>query len=240
MSLLRGLEIEIIKLKRTSYWIFQIGTTLICLIFFGSYYQMYSTQSENRRIHLIFEIIATLLPIICSISTAYLVKQEEQIANLYGMLSVRQRGRMICQKLLFAWLMGSCGLLMLTLEIGILSSQQSSVIFNLTGLYVGMAVFSLFFYIFHFFLNLRYGIGMSLFWGVIESMQAVMYSNINLSGVFKFIPFAWLMEWKQELLEEILIKNKAFWSMCILMLIVVFFSLVWWFKGWEGRKKYGV
>ena len=189
MSLLRSFKIEILKLKHTSYWMFQIGTTLICLFFFISYYRMYNTQSEDRRIYMIFEIIATLLPVICSISVAYLVKQEEQIANLYGMLSVRRRGKMISEKLLFTWLMGSISLLIITFGIGVISSLQRRMIYNLVGLYVGMVAFSLFFYIFHLFLNLRYGIGMSLFWGVFESMQAVIYSNIKLSGFFKFIPF---------------------------------------------------
>lgn len=239
MSLLRSFKIEILKLKHTSYWMFQIGTTLICLFFFISYYRMYNTQSEDRRIYMIFEIIATLLPVICSISVAYLVKQEEQIANLYGMLSVRRRGKMISEKLLFTWLMGSISLLIITFGIGVISSLQRRMIYNLVGLYVGMVAFSLFFYIFHLFLNLRYGIGMSLFWGVFESMQAVIYSNIKLSGFFKFIPFSWPMEWKQDLWEGILIENRTFWSICILIQIVCLVFFVRWFTCWEGRKNYG-
>lgn len=240
MKLVSGLKIEILKLKNTSYWLFQIGSTLVLLFLLGGYFRMYHMQAEERRIRLVYEIIATLLPVICSIAIAYHVKQEEQIANLYGMLSVTRRESQIGVKLLIAWTMGNISLLVITIGIGVLSSRQPMIIYELLGLYIGMAVFSLFFYTFHFFLNLRYGIGMSLFWGVFESMQAVMYSNIKIYGMFRYIPFAWLMEWKEDLLEGVLAENRSFWSICMLLLAIGLAAFVWWFAHWEGRRNHAV
>ena len=201
---------------------------------------MYDSQSEETRISLVFEITATLLPLICSIATAYLIRQEEQISNLYGMLAVCRRGKTIGIKLLFPWLLGNISIFGLFLEIGILGSGDSKIALKLITLFGGIAFFSLFFYIFHFFMNLKFGTGMSLFWGVFESMQAVMYSNIRLRGVFRLIPFAWLMEWKQDVQDELLIRNISFWCGCAFLLFVSLFLFVSWFTGWEGRKNCGM
>jgi hypothetical protein len=239
MGLLRYFQIESMKLKHTSFFLFQLGSTFFCLFFWGSYFQMYGSQAEETKFQLIFEILATLLPVICSISTAYLVRQEEQIPNLYGMLSVSQRGKAVFMKVMFAWMVGNISLFIQFLGIVVLCSHQHEVILKLISRFGGLVVFSLFFYIFHFFLNLKYGIGMSLFWGIFESMQAVIYSNIKLSGGFKFIPFAWLMEWNQGVQEATLVENKNFWGLCILLMLLLLFLFVQWFSCWEGRRYYG-
>lgn len=239
MSVIKGFAIEALKLKRSSFWMFWLGSTLLGMFFLGFYFRMYNSQTEEKRISLIFEMIATLLPLICSIATAYLIRQEEQIANLYGMLAVCRRGKNICIKLLFTWLLGSASIFGLFLGIAILGSGDGKITLRLIELFGGMAFFSLFFYIFHFFMNLKFGIGISLFWGVFESMQAVMYSNIRLRGAFRLIPFAWLMEWKQDIQDELFLQNISFWSGCVFLLLVSLLLFVRWFTGWEGRKNYG-
>ncbi len=239
MWILKGFEIEILKLKNSSFWVFWLGSTVVGMFLLGSYFRMYENQTEETKIALIFEIVATFLPIICSIATAYLVRQEEQISNLYGMLAVRQRGKTVFMKLVFTWLLGNISIFVLFLGIGVLSSHEDGIVLKLIKLFVGMAFFNLFLYIFHFFMHLKYGIGISLFWGVFESMQAIIYSNIRLQGVFRFIPFAWIMEWKHDLQEGVLRNHLTFWSGCVVIMLVSLFLFVRWFTYWEGRKSCG-
>lgn len=229
-----------LKLKHSSFWIFQLSIVVLATFFLGTYFKTYIRQDEISRLKLVFEMLATVFPVICSISAAYLIRQEEQISGLYGMLAVPQRGKAICQKLVFVWLVESAEVMMITFVIGILSSAQSRVIIKLIAIYGGMTILSLFFLVFHFFLNLKFGMGVSLFWGIFESMQAVIYSNIKLSGGFRYIPFAWLMEWNRDVLENTLLSHQYFWYMCSVLLMVFLASFIKWFQSWEGRKNYDV
>lgn len=239
-GVLRGFKVEILKLKHSSFWIFQLSVVVLATFFLGTYFKTYIAQDEMSRLKLVFEILATVFPVICSISVAYLIRQEEQISGLYGMLAVSKRGKLIYEKLVFIWLIEMFGFTIITVVIGILSSGQSRVIFKLIGIYGGLVVLSLFFFIFHFFLNLKFGMGVSLFWGVFEIMQAIIYSNIKLFGGFQYIPFAWLMEWNRDVLENTLLLHRYFWCICSMLLIVFLTSFIKWFQNWEGRKNYGV
>ena len=47
----------------------------------------------------------------------------------------------------------------------------------LIGAAAGMAFCNLIIYILHLFLSFKFGLGLSLFWGVFESLQCILYSN---------------------------------------------------------------
>lgn len=240
MDLFKGFKVEILKLKHSSFWIFQFGFVVLGLFFLGTYFKTYVAQSEVGRLKLVFEMLAAVFPLVCSVSVAYLIRQEEQISAFYGMLAAPRRKKVICQKIAFIWLLESAGIAMITLAIGLLSSGQREVILKLIGMYSGMVILSLFFYLFHFFLNLKFGMGISLFLGIFESMQGIIYSNIELYGKFRYIPFAWLMEWNRDVMEHMWVAHRAFWCSCILLLIVFLILFIKWFECWEGRKNYGV
>ena len=50
--------------------------------------------------------------------------------------------------------------------------------------------------------SFKFGLGLSLFWGVFESLQCILYSNIELKGLARYIPFAWSMNWVQDILSR--------------------------------------
>ena len=72
-----------------------------------------------------------------------------------------------------------------------------------------MAFCNLIIYILHLFLSFKFGLGLSLFWGVFESLQCILYSNIELKGVARYIPFAWSMNWVQDILSR---QNFQLWK----------------------------
>lgn len=86
------------------------------------------------------------------------------------------------------------------------------------------------------FLSYRFGIGFSLFFGVFESLQVILYSNITLAGVFRFIPFSWGIELFHSFINsDINILNIAIVG--LLTGITLFLTCIW-INCWEGRKKH--
>lgn len=93
-------------------------------------------------------------------------------------------------------------------------------------------------YILHLFLSFKFGLGLSLFWGVFESLQCILYSNIELKGLARYIPFAWSMNWVQDILSRQIFNygTEKIWIAALttggLLLTLL------WFSHWEGRKNY--
>ena len=108
----------------------------------------------------------------------------------------------------------------------------------LIGAAAGMAFCNFIIYILHLFLSFKFGLGLSLFWGVFESLQCILYSNIELKGVARYIPFAWSMNWIQDILSRQIFNygTEKIWIAALttggLLLTLL------WFSHWEGRKNY--
>ena len=106
------------------------------------------------------------------------------------------------------------------------------------GAAAGMAFCNFIIYILHLFLSFKFGLGLSLFWGVFESLQCILYSNIELKGVARYIPFAWSMNWVQDILSRQIFNygTEKIWIAALttggLLLTLL------WFSHWEGRKNY--
>ena len=86
--------------------------------------------------------------------------------------------------------------------------------------------------------SFKFGLGLSLFWGVFESLQCILYSNIELKGLARYIPFAWSMNWVQDILSRQIFNygTEKIWIAALttggLLLTLL------WFSHWEGRKNY--
>ena len=108
----------------------------------------------------------------------------------------------------------------------------------LIGAAAGMAFCNFIIYILHLFLSFKFGLGLSLSWGVFESLQCILYSNIELKGVARYIPFAWSMNWVQDILSRQIFNygTEKIWIAALttggLLLTLL------WFSHWEGWKNY--
>ena len=108
----------------------------------------------------------------------------------------------------------------------------------LIGAAAGMAFCNLIIYILHLFLSFKFGLGLSLFWGVFESLQCILYSNIELKGIARYIPFSWSINWVQDILSRQIFNygTEKIWIGALttggLLLTLL------WFSHWEGRKNY--
>lgn len=230
---------EIIKLRRTPFFWCHLLFPVAGAAVFGYYFTSYVTQSETNRLRLILEITATIFPILTSIMTGIVVAPEEA-TGFYTILSEEKRGRAILTKLLFLWGMGTLALLLLAVCFGAFSLLLTGVGGYGTFFLAlsGMAIWAILLYVFHLFLNLKWGIGISVFFGVFESLQAIIYSNITLKGIFWYLPFAWQINWSKDVLQQVVTRHAAGWGVCALLTVAAVVFFVRWFLRWEGRKIY--
>ncbi len=238
MKIFTGVRLALLKVRHTGFWLFQVLTILASSFVMGGYYVLYDAEESGFRIKIIYEIIGIMIPLVSSFSIAFLVKLEEQIANMYGILAVHHRKTITMGMLLLSWSVIVSQLMVLTIFLAFLGGMEGIEVGKLLLLDGGMIIFGFFYPLFHFFLHLRFGIGVSMLFGVFECMQSVMYSNIEMAGVFRYIPFAWLMEWKTCILAEEWKESRGFWVVSLLMLIIYLVLLLSWFERWEGKKNY--
>lgn len=240
----RMFRAELMKLKHTPFFLSHIWIPVLGAVGFAAYYVMYRRQLEADRLRLIFEVTATIFPFLCSIMTGVAVMQEEQDSHFYHLLSGQERYKMLLTKFLILWGFGILALWILctvfAVGIGAFGELRSEVLVELTKLFVGAAVSGVVLYTFHLFVSLAFGFGVSVFFGVFESMQAIIYSNIELAGIWRYIPFAWQIEWGKDVLSGNVAANATQWGVRLALSAAGILLLVVWFEKWEGKKRYDV
>lgn len=237
MKFIKKIQIEYLKTRHTLYNIYQMSCILgIVFVVAGTFF-LYKNKTEIERIRLSYDIIAVMLPLLASISIALMLRQEEQVGNLFGMLFVENRRKVVWSKIFYSWGLGNIGFVLGGLMVATWGGNQ---IWNQLGqLLIGFLVYGIFFYVFHMFVNLKFGMGLSIFLGIFETMQGIIYSNIHIKGIFRFIPFSWVIQWEQNVLEGTVQCSFIFWLTCIMLFFAFCFMLQEWFQNWEGKKNYG-
>ena len=108
----------------------------------------------------------------------------------------------------------------------------SLLIQSVLGLVIGnFAIYAL-----HLLLSLKFGLGISLFWGVFECLQCILYSNVELHGLWRYIPFSWSVNWVHDVLYGRLAANTAQWILIAILSVGILLAILCWFSRWEGRK----
>ena len=236
MNAIRSLRIQKLKVKHTGFDTFQLISVIIITLALDGFFVLYSHKTELERIKLIQEIVAAFLPMTCSISIAWLLKPDEEISNLFGLLAVKSKKQMIAGTLLTSWFYVVAFLMIQTLSVVIIGACNRDTIVDLLLAFAGTSVFSMFFSMFHLFLHLRFGIGTSIFFGIFECMQAIIYGNITLAKGFRYIPSAWVPEWQKSVINHTIADQKQVFSVCLFMLIGLLIVFIFWFEKWEGKK----
>jgi len=95
MNILISTKMQILKLRHTKFGLLQLLIIFGVTLLLDGYYMVYSFKDSISRIKLIYEFLGIMIPLLSSISIAFLVKVEEQISNLYGLLAIRYRKKVI-------------------------------------------------------------------------------------------------------------------------------------------------
>lgn len=233
---------ELIKLKHTAFKAIHFFMPLIGALLFVLYFIIYKNVDDFKKLQMILELTATIFPLLISVIVSLNITLEEKASNFQTLLAVPNRKKIFLSKLVTLYGMGMLALfsLFFFFTVGVFFFGLSETI-NFTKLILsvcGIAIFNLIIYIWHLFISLKFGFGVSLFCGVFESMQCILYSNIELTGIWRYIPFAWTINWIQDITKNRLTNHTIEWVFIVVLTIIGLFLTIIWFSNWEGRKNY--
>ena len=191
---------------------------------------------------MILEITATVFPLLISVIVSLNVLLEEKASHFQILLEVPNRYKVMLTKLVVLYGAGIAALfylfLVFLLGVHFLKIADTVQLSMLVKAAAGMAFYNLIIYALHLFFSFRFGLGISLFLGVFESLQCILYSNIELKGIWRYIPFAWSMNWVHDVLNNGLSVHVTEWIWIAALTIGGVLLTLLWFSHWEGRKNY--
>lgn len=233
---------ERVKTKHTPFMAIHLYLPVMGALLFVIYYLLYGSIADDKKLKMILELTATIFPLLISVVVSLNVILEEKASHFQTLLAAPNRHKIMLAKLAYLYGAGiielSCLFLLFVLGIqlfGITGTVQLGTLFKAAA---GIAFCNLIIYLLHLFLSLQFGLGLSLFWGVFESLQCILYSNINLKGIARYIPFAWSMNWVQDILNNELISHVIEWIWIAAITIGGLLLTLLWFNHWEGRRNY--
>ena len=242
MNLFRAFRSELIKVRHTSFWSVHIGMPVIGALLFTVYYLLYDSTADEKKLQMILELTATVFPLLISVIVSLNVASEEKVSLYSPLLGASNRQLLLAAKLTFlygAGVLALFGLFLLFLLSARLLGIAGAVCPKTLLLAASeIACSNLIIYILHLFLSLKFGLGLALFCGVFESLQCILYSNIELKGIARYIPFSWSMNWVKYILSRQIFNygTEKIWIAALttggLLLTLL------WFSHWEGRKNY--
>ncbi|MCR5640681.1 MAG: hypothetical protein K6G04_04925 [Lachnospiraceae bacterium] len=230
------IQAQLIKMKRTPFAWYLFLSTVGLIGMFLLYNVLYNYKPVEERLQLLFEIYGTFLPLLHALTVFFIINPEEQMANMYQLLSVKRRITQFLTLAFMVWSMESIRLLLtfglVGLQVGMMVCGKQVLLFIL-----GEALLSMLGVTFHLWLNLKFGVALSMFFAILELLQSVMYSNITIVGIWKYLPTAWPMEWKSDVMNQAWGGQLPFWGSCVGLIVIAMALFCAWFCRWEGRKK---
>ncbi len=238
MRLLNGIRLELLKFKHTPLIIIHMIFPIIGACLFTVYFFCYKNVSSINRIDLILELTATVFPLLISIIVGLNVLLEEKASHFQPLLIVPYRGKLFFVKLLTLFFSGVFSLILLftLFLLGTLLTRQIGtvpILFLLQSVF-GLAIWNFVIYTLHLFLSFKFGLTSSLFWGVFESLQCILFSNIELQGATRLIPFAWSVDWIHDSMNKTISNHIVIWVVAIALTIIFAAITIQWFIHWEG------
>lgn len=241
MDIFTSVRSELVKLRHTPHLAVHIFVPLIGTVLFAFYFIIYDAVNEAAKLKLILELTAMVYPLLVCVIVGINIMQEEMASHFQNILCVPSRKRMLTAKILVLYLSGDCSLLFLyaafLFAICVNGVNASLVMMLIKGV-LGLAFCSLHTYILHLFLCLKFGMGISFFCSICECLQCVLYSNIEMQSLWRYNPFAWSVNWINDIFHNRLSEHIGEWIIIAILSIAVFLVVVNWFSHWEGRKNY--
>ena len=240
MNFIYAVRSEWEKTKHTPFWAIHFCVPVIGAMLFLIYYRLYGSTADSKKFKMISELTATVFPLLISVIVGLNISLEEKASHFQTLFAIPNRYKSILAKLTYLYGSGIFALaflfLLFVIGIHLLGIADTVPHGMLIDAAVGIAFCNLIIYLLHLFLSLRFGLGLSLFWGVFESLQCILYSNIKLKGITRYIPFSWSITWIQDILNR-QFRGYGTEKIWITALTAVgLFLILLWFSHWEGRK----
>jgi len=239
MGIIALVRAEFMKQRHTSYFGIHAVIPIVGAIVFVFYFLLYQNVDELKKLRLLLELTATVFPLLISIIVGLNITQEKRASHFQRLLAVPDRRKILLAKFAALYLSGIFSLILLfaLFAIGAGMGRTETIPWDLLIQSVlGLAMGNFVIYALHLFLSLKLGLGISLFWGVFECLQCVLYSNIELHGLWRYIPFSWPVNWVHDVLNGKLATNVAQWILVVALSVGSLLAILHWFSRWEGRK----
>ena len=186
MGMIALVRADFLKQRHTSYWGIHTVIPIAGAILFVFYFLLYQNVDELRKLRLLLELAAMVFPLLISVIVGLNITQEERASHFQSLLTVPDRRKILLAKFAALYLSGifSLTLLFILFAVGVEISGTdiipwSLLIQSVLGLVIGSFVI----YALHLLLSLKFGLGISLFWGVFECLQCILYSNVELHAI---------------------------------------------------------
>jgi ABC-2 type transport system permease protein len=174
MGFIYAVRSEQVKTKHTPFWAIHFCIPAIGALLFLAYYSQYGSTADSKKLKMILEITTTFFPLLISVIVGLNVALEEKASHFQTLLAVPNRHKNMLAKLTYLYGSGVFALFFLCLlfvvGIHLLGMADTVQLGMLIGAATGMVFCNLIIYILHLFLSFKFGLGLSLFWGVFESL----------------------------------------------------------------------
>ena len=243
-TFIRCIRSDFYKFRHTSMIWIHILIPLTTAILFIAYYSVSSWRAE-AKISGYLEVIGVAFPLIIGLITGKAAEQEGQAGSYQTMLcGVKSRAAAYASKLVVLLLLGTLSIM---IAIGVFAvgfqTMPGMMYIKAGGLLI---TGSIFLYILHLFVSLRYGRGSSIGLGIVESLISALALTGLGDGKWYYIPCAWSARLCDNLVFTWLNPSMALGYEEIHKCLIVaacateaaFILSLFWFKSWDGRHSY--
>lgn len=188
-TFIRCIRSDFYKFRHTSMIWIHILIPLTTAILFIAYYSVSSWRAE-AKISGYLEVIGVAFPLIIGLITGKAAEQEGQAGSYQTMLcGVKSRAAAYASKLVVLLLLGTLSIM---IAIGVFAVGFQTMLGMMYIKAGGLLITgSIFLYILHLFVSLRYGRGSSIGLGIVESLISALALTGLGDGKWYYIPCAW-------------------------------------------------
>lgn len=236
-----------IKLRRTPFFVLHIIIPIIGICAF-SLYQSTSIYDPNKFAINYFQVLTLVYPLIAAWICSIVTEQEIEAGGGFFLLSTPSRSKILFSKLFYLLLFGIVACFLATFGfhgIMMLIEPKFSLLISTTLLMTlligGCSIFE---YLFHTWLGLRFSRNVSFAFASAEILLAALMLTGLGNGIWFFIPSAWGVRMINLLAKyltqgTITILSTIQFSIVTAIIVTLLMSafLFLWFRRWDGRKQ---
>lgn len=241
--LLRCIRSDFLKIKATPIAAAHLGIPALMAGVFLLYYKV-SPWDSFSKVQAFFQVMGMGYPFLIGVFCAIIAEQELTAGRYQAMLAVTGRRTAFCSKLLLLVLLGAFSVVLTSVLFGtgyFFGMGQRVVEYGFYWIAAAvMAGGSVFLYILHLFLALRFNKGVTIGLGVVESLlSAVLMTGLG-EGVWIFVPAVWANRltgyamFAYSTVEGPTVSLDGAVVVCTIVTIVSFLGYLVWACRWDG------
>ncbi|WP_042196505.1 lantibiotic immunity ABC transporter MutG family permease subunit [Paenibacillus camerounensis] len=246
-SLIGLFKADLLKTRRTPFLLVHLLAPLIAAAIFLAYYS-YSLWSAADKVMAYLQVLGCALPTVIALVCSMAAEQEALAGQFQGMLALPSRRiKVYASKLLLLLICGLGAILLAVSLFGagfryVLGQESSSMAFYWCSAFI-LSGSTVFLYLLHGFISLRFGRGPSIGIGIAGSLIAALLLTGLGEGIWPYVPFAWAARFTSiwtvtssgAALSPAVSHTDTGSLVCAGATLLAALLSCLWFQGWEGR-----